>query len=303
MTNSKSESDGKMLNGKRIGCVVLNYNSGDEVKKLVNVIKEYNCIDRIAIVDNKSTEDAYEIFSRLATKKIDVIYNEKNYGYAKGNNIGIRFLINNYNVDFVCIVNPDVEFPEETLKKLIRIASSKEKTGIVSCNIITKGDIKQTSAWKLPDYNRCITECLALFNKIVAHRYIYPEVHKLQKVDVIQGAFFVANVEALKKVDFFDERTFLYYEENILAYKLKKMDYKNYLATDTFAYHIVSGSIDKAYSKTSKKLKLAQQSREIYIKYYLKKSILGIMFSRFCSILGTFEISIYQFVKNRRRSN
>ncbi len=51
--------------------------------------------------------------------------------------------------------------------------------------------------------------------------------------------------DVLQKVNFFDENTFLYYEENIIAKKLKQVGYKIMLHSDIFVFHNHSVTIDK----------------------------------------------------------
>ena len=46
----------------------------------------------------------------------------------------------------------------------------------------------------------------------------------LTKVEVVSGCFFMIRKDILELVGNFDNTTFLYYEENILACKLKSID-------------------------------------------------------------------------------
>ena len=45
------------------------------------------------------------------------------------------------------------------------------------------------------------------------------------KVEAVSGAFFVIKTKIFEKCNFFDENTFLFYEEDILASKIKKLEY------------------------------------------------------------------------------
>ena len=72
------------------------------------------------------------------------------------------------------------------------------------------------------------------------------------------------------EVDFFDENTFLYYEENILGYKLKEKGYKQFLLPNCSYIHNHSISINKSIKSVSKRLKHAYDSREYYCLQYLK---------------------------------
>lgn len=43
-----------------IGCLILNYNDSETIENLLNKIKNYNIIDHIIVVDNKSSDNSYE---------------------------------------------------------------------------------------------------------------------------------------------------------------------------------------------------------------------------------------------------
>ena len=56
----------------------------------------------------------------------------------------------------------------------------------------------------------------------------YDEDHykgKYSYVEAVSGCFFMIKSEALKRVNYFDENVFLYYEENILGEKLRNSSY------------------------------------------------------------------------------
>ena len=75
--------------------ILLNYNDYKTVIEYINLIKNYNAIDRIVIVDNCSPDGSYEILKKYESDKISVIQTDKNKGYAYGNNYGIHYLEKN----------------------------------------------------------------------------------------------------------------------------------------------------------------------------------------------------------------
>lgn len=44
----------------KVGIVILNYNDYQTTKDMIDNIKDYDSIDHIVIVDNKSTDNSYE---------------------------------------------------------------------------------------------------------------------------------------------------------------------------------------------------------------------------------------------------
>ena len=56
----------------------------------------------------------------MAGDKVDVIQSDKNGGYSYGNNYGAFYLIDKYMVDILVIANPDVEFSEAFLIRIVQ---------------------------------------------------------------------------------------------------------------------------------------------------------------------------------------
>ena len=108
-------------------------------------------------------------------------------------------------------------------------------------------------------------------------KYRYYQAEHYQKetslVDVVSGCFFLINGHVLKEIGYFDENVFLYYEENILASKLKKVKKKTVIANHIEVIHNHSVSIDKSLRKY-KKTKALKKSQEYFTKEYLDASFL-----------------------------
>lgn len=256
--------------------VVLNFNDSGTTINLLNKIKHYKIIDDFIVVDNCSTDQSFQILNDYAEnvkEKITIIKTDKNGGYAYGNNYGCYYALNNSNPEYLVIANPDIYFEEETLEKIIGVYREKTDAAIVSCLMNCASDINLPSAWKLPRYCDCILENLLILRKIVGNKTRYKEndlKNFINNVDVIAGSFFVIPGKIFDMIKGFDNSTFLYYEENILAYKLKKMGYSNYLLGNVYYDHIHSVSINRTFSTIKKKLDLSFESRHIYVVKYLK---------------------------------
>ena len=79
----------------KVAIVILNYNSEEDTIKYVESIKEYKNLNKIIVVDNKSTnENAMAKLKILENEKVEVIQSDKNGGYSYGNNYALRYLDN-----------------------------------------------------------------------------------------------------------------------------------------------------------------------------------------------------------------
>ena len=75
------------------------------------------------------------------------------------------------------------------------------------------------------------------------------------KVDCLTGSFFMGKLDTFIQLEYFDERTFLFEEERILAQKVKKAGLQNYLALSLAFHHedssVINKEIDKALDNMS----------------------------------------------------
>ena len=95
-------------------------------------------------------------------------------------------------------------------------------------------------------------------------------------VDVVSGCFFVVDSDFLKKVDYFDEATLLYYEEQILAEKVKQSNKKECINNKVIIYHDHSVTIDKSIKRIEKQ-RILKESQRYYIKKYKNANIIQML--------------------------
>lgn len=102
----------------RVVFVILHYNVLSETESCVKSIRDKVKKDyKIIIVDNyspnKSGEKLLDMYSMSSDVK--VILNKKNFGFSKGNNIGCKYAIENFNPDYLYVVNNDTEIVNDDL--------------------------------------------------------------------------------------------------------------------------------------------------------------------------------------------
>lgn len=280
--------------------IILNYNDAKSCINLINEVESYNNIEKIILVDNCSTDDSFDILSLhyLQNEKVDVLQAPNNGGYASGNNYGAFYAIHNYNPYIITIANPDVSFEENTLNKILNVYKEKSDAAIVTCKMICPLQ-KLPVAWKLPNYWDCILENFIILTKIIGNRCIYSENELLEpivNVDVLPGSFLSIRTECFKKVEGFDDKTFLYYEENIIAKRMKENGFSNYLVTTENYLHNHSVSIDKSIKSNCEKFKICNVSRLYYCTNYLQIGGIKKWLEIFTSKLGIFDYSILKLI-------
>lgn len=285
--------------------IVLNYNDYQTTIDFLDHFGKFLILDKIIVVDNFSTDDSFRILQKYSSEKIDVIRTEKNGGYTYGNAAGVEYALDHYQVDKIFISNPDILANENCLIRMAQVLDEYQDAGIVSCLVNAPLYTKKIpSAWKLPKFKDCLSEFLP--SKFQSHSYYEHEYFlssKIVKVDVIPGSLFAMRSDVYRDIGGFDTRTFLYYEENILAFQLRRHGYSNYIFTQLSYEHFVSQSINKSQKSFRKRLKCLENSREYYCKQYLNINKVQMMFLKVIYTLFYITIptiiSFKDFIENK----
>jgi GT2 family glycosyltransferase len=262
----------------RIGVAIVNYlNYHDTIRYIDNTLLKQEGINlTIAVVDNNSPNESYGALADRYSKdsKVFIIQNTENKGYASGNNIAIHFLETKA-CDLILVSNNDIEFSDRLLiKKLADEYKKVKDIAFISPLMLRNGVVNnEFCAWKLPSKSKEILNSLYLFRMIF---YLYLKKYnyninisnkEILRVDCLPGSFFMGSRDIFREMDYFDENTFLYYEETILGLKVKRKNLHNYLVQYIYYEHFDSESINLNYS-TIDKYKLLLTSKIYYWKEY-----------------------------------
>lgn len=258
-----------------IGLVVLNYNDFTTTNEFIDSIKDYRSIDYIIVVDNNSPDHSFErLKNKFQEDRIRILKAPVNGGYSKGNNIGIKYAIEELGVDYIVISNPDVVFDEKVITVMQQTMKMDKNNKVVAPKMMDeKGMDSQVQAWKLPEWGDDIILSSIFLTKLFGDpvKYHRDYIHEgLNYVDVVPGSFFMVEAEAIKEIGYLDEAVFLYCEERILGYKMKAMGYKEVLNGDISYIHKHSVTIDKNIKNNIKKIKILNESKRIYHDKYLR---------------------------------
>ena len=90
--------------------------------------------------------------------------------------------------------------------------------------------------------------------------------------------------DIFKEIDYFDENLFLYYEENVICSKIKKLNYDIVILNYCSVIHNHSISIDKSYNKLSK-YRILKESQMYYLEKYTHCSKIFIIMIKLISNL------------------
>ena len=252
------------------GLIIVHYNDSESLKHLIDNVRDYKCLNKIVIVDNNSREEVKNEIRELVNDKIELIENTENKGFSYAINIGAK-RCKELNIENLLISNSDVIIKqEEDLEELINYLSDSN-IGVVAPTIVENNSLNR--GWKNPTPGLDILMNMIVIHRPIRKKYIFYKKEyykdKASYVDVVSGCFFLMKSSTLEEINYLDEKVFLYYEENILAKKIKDINKKVCVVNDILIIHNHSVSIDKNINKI-RKLKLQKQSQYYFQKEYNK---------------------------------
>ncbi len=264
----------------RYGIVVLNYQKYEMTEKCISSLLAYGLNARILIVDNASTNDSFK-YMQNAFKNVEcveIIRNSYNAGYAKGNNFGFRYLFDKYkDLEFCCVMNPDVEIRhKEIFDKLMSRLELDKRYAMATGLMVTNGVLNYNSCfWSIPKGMEIATGHYFLHKN--RNKPLKCDGNGVAEVEVIPGSFFMIKRTVYEQLGGFDEGTFLYNEENILAIQLKKMGYVSILSVNDMYDHNHPKGDRKSLVQKLRSRKIGNASRRYLCKKYYSKAYLPLL--------------------------
>ena len=278
--------------------VIINYNTKALAEKLVANVKDYQSISKILIVDNASTDDSYQELKKLENDRIEVLQAKENRGFSAGMNIGAKRAIELFSKCDIIFSNTDIIISSEETIEILQTALKMRRVAVASPVVFQENTISR--GWKIPSAKEEILINLPGIGKKFQKKYMfYDEDHykgKYSYVEAVSGCFFMIKSEALKRVNYFDENVFLYYEENILGEKLRNSSYTLVICNEALIIHDHSVSIDHNVG-TINKFKILKTSQRYFQKKYHYATEKEIRKLKFTSNLTLITIYIRVFLK------
>jgi GT2 family glycosyltransferase len=190
---------------------------------------------KVILVDNGS-ENHEGMKIQKAFPEIHLIQSQKNLGFAGGNNLGIRFALEQ-EFSHVLLLNNDTEVTPDFLGEMIRQLSENPRLGVIQPLILFLHDKKilwSAGGKFVPWLGRAIT----LGNqKPMAH---YPT--RRNELDWATGCCFLITREALLKSGLLNESYFTYFEDVEWSLRIKKSGFGIGLADKARIYHVAGAS-------------------------------------------------------------
>jgi GT2 family glycosyltransferase len=265
--NAPEDPDGR--EPPTIAAVLVDYNAGDELRRALQSIADelHELPWEAAVVDNASTDASAAIADEFAPHT-RVITNTDNLGFARGVNQGIAATT----APLVLIMNPDCRLVAGAVATLRAELELHDFCAIVGPRILNPDGSVQGSARGDPDMltglfgrtplaARLMPWLPATKRNVVSDAAIRSG-HASVVVDWLSGACMLARRDALQKVNGFDERYFLYWEDADLCRRLRAAGHHVRYVPGATAIHRVGHS-----SKTARAASIRAFHDSAYLYY------------------------------------
>lgn len=215
--------------------IIPNWNGEHLLKDCLDSLEKQSYKNfEIIIVDNGSTDSSIE-FIKNNFPKIKIIKLEKNLGFAKAVNIGVK----KSKAKFIVLLNNDTEVDKDWLKNLVKIAKKYKDVGSVGSKLLNFYERRKIDGVGIQ------------INEVGQARSIgYDEKDKGQYekqlyVFGVTGGASLFKREIFIKIGMFDENYFMYSEEVDWAFRAQFQGFKAIYCPKAIVYHKHKASSSK----------------------------------------------------------
>lgn len=300
-----------------VGIVILNWNG---YKDTLECLESINNLDlrgtnlRVLLVDNASSDNSVvEIKnkkSKIKNLDIKVLVNNDNLGFAGGNNVGIRYLLKK-KVSHILILNNDTLVDKKFVFELVNFTKYNPGYGILSPKIyFAQGYEFHKARYKKNELGKVIWAAGGEmdWNNVFGKNRGVDEVDQGQydkscEIDFATGAAMLVNSKLLNKIELFDEKYFMYFEDADFVTRSTKSGFKNYYVPKAMVWHKVAqssaiGGNLNDYFITRNRLLFGSKYTSIRTKFALYRESIKFLFSgRYWQRKGVLDFYLKRFGK------
>jgi len=249
----------------------------------------------IVAVDNPSKEEFNLKSGSLGDTSLVVIKNSKNLGFSGGNNVAIKYALEN-GADYILILNNDTYVDKDFLTELLKVAKKDSNIGILVPKIyFAKGFEFHRDRYSQKEQGRVFWYGGGKMDwaNVIGHHRGVDEVDKGQydeteETEIATGCCMLIKREVFESAGLLDDKYFLYYEDSDLSMRAKSKGFKVMYVPSSIIWHKNAGS--------------AGGSGSALQDYYITKSrlLFGFRYAPTRSKLALFRESLSLFFKGRK---
>lgn len=235
-----------------LSIIIVTWNSSEYIIQCLESIANHHkpLSVEVIIIDNHSTDGTQTLLENIVSKNrfsslhLRTILQNRNLGFAKANNIGIR----KANGRFILLLNPDTKIYQNTLQRSLQFLQTHPNTAVVGCRHIHPDGTLQPSVRRFPTLCSQLGILLKLhhlFPNAPCFQYYFAkdfDYSKTQKVDQVAGSFFLFPQSLRESVGLLDENFTLWFEEVDYCKRVSDAGKKVFYLAEAKILHYGSGS-------------------------------------------------------------
>lgn len=225
---------------KTISVVVLNWNGKKFIDSFLKTLSEQSyplSLIELIFTDNNSSDDSVKHFLKTVAEypsiRYKIVKNSNNYGYAGGNNRGIK----NSTGDYVLVCNNDLELEKNLIFELIKVAEDNKSAATVPKLMYLNKNGYINNAGSRIDYNSAWP-----IYEIGANEKDNGQYDEVREITAFCGACVLFSRNFLENVGMFDDKFFMYFEDGDLSWRGQNQGYKYYYSPKAIALHHHTGT-------------------------------------------------------------
>jgi GT2 family glycosyltransferase len=231
---------------RRCDIVLVAWNQLEYTKLCIKSIMRHTDVpSRLIIIDNGSAPDTKDYLRSLRSDgpiEVKVIFNARNLGAIKARNMGIG----EFEADYLCLLDNDVEVTPGWLSKMIKLAEDNPEIGVINPSSNNFGQVPPPDMG-LDEYAKSL------------------EMFRGEYIEIGTGISFCMLVrgEVVKRIGRLDENfEVMFYEDTDYSMRANREGYRSIIQKDVYVWH--------HGHKTSGRLKrhneIADKNRDIFYK-------------------------------------
>ena len=221
----------------RVYVIVLNWNKYEDTKKCLESLGKASYPNlKTIVVDNGSVDSSGQKLE-AEFPAAQFIFNDKNLGFSRGCNVGIKAALQDEQCAYVLLLNNDALVTPQFLERPVELAESDKRIGMLGGKIFQSSDSNvlsfaggQVSRWRGQTIVRG-------FGEIDEGRF-----EEACETGFIIGALMLIKRQVLERVGLLPEEYFFGVEDLDYSLTVRKRGYKLYYVPQFVVYHLGGGS-------------------------------------------------------------
>lgn len=248
--------DNKVIEGK-IGIVIVNYNGEKYQNDALKTIYQSSYQNfEVIIVDSGSKDNSIKL-AQIEYPNVHYLLQKDNIGVARGNNIGIQYAINRLGVEYILLLNNDVELEKHTIQRLVDLAGAEYV--VVPKIYFYKPDNILWFAGGAMRWNRGEAEHWGIFEKDNGCYNVQKE------ITFASACCMLLHIKVFERVGLFDENVFMYFDDTDFCARLNDEKIKILYCPSAVMWHKASS----AGGGMDSKIQVYYMTRNKF--YYMRK--------------------------------